>query len=293
MATKFNEKWHNGMKKIGFIDYYISEWHANNYPAWIKAANEALGTDYQVAYAWAELETSPVDGVTTAQWCEKFGVAPCATLEELCEKSDVLLMLAPSDPEKHLPYAKVALTYGKPTYIDKTFAPNLAEAEEMFAIAKAHGTPFFSSSALRYATELDSVANCVRMMTTGSGRSADEYIVHQAEMVVKKLGLGACRFKAEPWGEDEILFHVGYADSRAAAMSYTKNASAFTAYMSGPEKTSWKKIDSAFFPALLTDILRFYTEGTVSFDVAETLEIMKIRENVLKARSTPGEWITA
>ena len=28
------------MGKIGFIDYYISEWHANNYPAWLKQANE-------------------------------------------------------------------------------------------------------------------------------------------------------------------------------------------------------------------------------------------------------------
>ena len=44
------------MKKIGFIDYYISEWHANSYPKWIEEANEALGTDYKVAYAWAEVD---------------------------------------------------------------------------------------------------------------------------------------------------------------------------------------------------------------------------------------------
>lgn len=280
------------MKKIGFIDYYVSEWHANNYPNWIKEANETLGTDYTVAYAWAEMDRSPLDGVTTAEWCAKFGATPCATLEEICEKSDVLLILAPSDPEKHLPYAKVALTYGKPTYIDKTFAPNLAEAEEMFAIAKAHGTPFFSSSALRYATELDSVADCYRMMTTGSGRSADEYIVHQTEMVVKKLGLGAARVKAEPWGEDEMLFYVGYDDERSAVMSYTQKASPFTLYMVGKEKTSWKKVESAFFPALLTDILRFYEDKTVSFELAQTLEIMRIREGVLKARLTPGEWLS-
>ena len=279
------------MKKIGFIDYYLSEWYADNYPNWIKEANAALGTDYQVAYGWAELDVSPRDGVTTAQWCEKFGVTPCATLEEICEKSDVLLILAPSDPEKHLPYAKVALTYGKPTYIDKTFAPDLAEAEEMFAIAKAHNTPLFSSSALRYATELDSVADCYRIMTTGSGKTADEYIVHQAEMVVKKLGLGAKTAMAEPWGEDEVIFRVGYDDGRSAVMSYTQKASPFTLYMVGKEKTSWKKVDSAFFPALLTDILRFYEEKTVSFDVAETLEVMKIREGVLKARKTPCTWI--
>lgn len=279
------------MKKIGFIDYYLSEWHADNYPNWIKEANAALGTDYQVAYGWAELDVSPRDGVTTAQWCEKFGVTPCATLEEICEKSDVLLILAPSDPEKHLPYAKVALTYGKPTYIDKTFAPDLAEAKEMFAIAAAHSTPLFSSSALRYATELDSVEGCYRIMTTGSGKTADEYIVHQAEMVVKKLGLGAKTAMAEPWGEDEVIFRVGYDDSRSAVMCYTQKASPFTLYMVGKEKTSWKKADSAFFPALLTDILRFYEEKTVSFDVAETLEVMKIREGVLKARETPNTWI--
>ena len=38
------------MKKIGFIDYYLSEWHANNYPDFIKK----LTDDYEVAYAWAE-----------------------------------------------------------------------------------------------------------------------------------------------------------------------------------------------------------------------------------------------
>ena len=48
------------MKKIGFVDYYISEWHANNYPEWIKRASEKLGTDYLVSYAWAEENLSPV-----------------------------------------------------------------------------------------------------------------------------------------------------------------------------------------------------------------------------------------
>ena len=43
-------------KKIGFVDYYISEWHANHYPEWIAQANEVLGTDYEVAY---DIKTSP------------------------------------------------------------------------------------------------------------------------------------------------------------------------------------------------------------------------------------------
>ena len=76
------------MKKIGFVDYFISEWHANNYPAWIERICAEMGVDYKVAYAWAELDSSPVSGVSTDEWCEKFGTERCASIEELCEKSD-------------------------------------------------------------------------------------------------------------------------------------------------------------------------------------------------------------
>jgi hypothetical protein len=278
------------MKKIGFVDYYVSEWHANNYPKWIAQANEVLGTDYQVAYAWAELDTSPIDGVTTAQWCEKFGATPCATLRELCEKSDAILILAPTDPDKHLPYAKEVLPFGKPTYIDKTFAPDLATAKEIFALAEKHGTPMFSSSALRYATELDEIAGSRQLAVTGSGRTADEYLVHQAEMLVKTLKTGAKKARAVQMGLLTV-FEVAYGDDRRATMTYSPKALPFTLLAEGGEKPLWKQVKSEFFPALLQDVLRFYESGTVSFDTAETLEIMAVREKALAALSTPGEWV--
>ena len=131
------------MKKIGFVDYYISEWHANNYPVWIKE----LDCGYEVTHAWAELDVSPVDGRTTTQWCDDFGIEACNSIDDLCNKCDVIVILAPSNPEKHLGYAKEVLKFGKPTYIDKTFAPNLAEAQEIFDMAKRYRTPFFSTSA--------------------------------------------------------------------------------------------------------------------------------------------------
>ena len=279
------------MKKIGFVDFYISEWHANNYPKWIAQANEVLGTDYKVAYAWAEKDVSLYDGRTTAQWCEQFGATPCDSIEELCEKSDVILVLAPSDPEKHLPYAKAVLPFGKPTYIDKTFTPNTAEAREIFAIAQEHGTPFFSTSALRYATELDEIAGSRQLSVTGSGRSADEYIVHQTEMVVKTLGAGAKKVRAAKMGLLSV-FEVAYGDDRTATMTYSPNALPFTLLAEGSEKPRWRQVKSDFFAALLQDILRFYESGKVSFDVAETMEVMAIREAALKALDAPGEWFS-
>ena len=278
------------MKKIGFIDYYISEWHANNYPAWIDDACAALGKEYKVAYAWAELDLSPKYGETTAQWCEKFGAEKCDTIAELCEKSDVIVILAPSDPEKHLGYAEEALKYGKLTYIDKTFSPDYATAKKIFEIAEKHGTKFFSSSALRYADELSTDFECNEVMTTGSGSILAEYLVHQVEMVVKKLGLGAKRVRAEKFGT-QTLFRVEYANGKKATMLFAPSVP-FTLYMSecGESKPVYRQVTSKFFNGLIADMVRFFEEGTVSFDTAETLEVMKIREGALKAIDMNGAW---
>ena len=55
------------MMKIGFIDYYLDEWHANNYPAMI---DRASGGDMKVTYAYGMID-SPIGGMTTDAWCEK------------------------------------------------------------------------------------------------------------------------------------------------------------------------------------------------------------------------------
>ena len=39
--------------KIGFIDYYLDEWHANKYPAWIK---EASNGEMEVTLAYALID---------------------------------------------------------------------------------------------------------------------------------------------------------------------------------------------------------------------------------------------
>ena len=278
------------MKKIGFVDYYISEWHANNYPAWM-AACEELGSEYKIAYGWAELDASPEDGVTTAEWCEKNGAEKCDTLEELCEKSDVIVILAPSNPEKHLGYAEKVLKYGKRTYIDKTFAPDLETAKKIFAIAKENNTPFFSTSALRYATELDEYGACDAITISGGGETAEEYIVHQIEMLVKKMGAGATSIRAEQM-VSQTIFHINYNDGRKAMMIYGSSMP-FAAYMmANGQSPKYKVAKSSYFKILAADILRFFEEGTTSFDINETLEVMKIRDGALKAEKAIGETIT-
>lgn len=52
-----------------------------------------------------------------------------------------------------------------------------------------------------------------------------------------------------------------------------------------------KNIQSDFFKGLIADILRFYETGETSFDTAQTLDIIKIRDGVLSAKTNPGKWI--
>ena len=70
-------------------------------------------------------------------------------------------------------------------------------------------------------------------------------------------------------------------------MTYAK-AYPFTAYMENGEKALFKTAASEFFKALMADMLRFFEDGKPSFDTAETLEIMAIREAALCAVENPG-----
>lgn len=271
------------MKKIGFIDYYMSEWHSNNYPRMIRTACEKMGLEYEIAYAWSELEDSP-DGKSCDAWCAEHGVTRCATLEEVCERSDVLLVLCPGTPEKHLPYARRVLPYGKPTYIDKTFAPNAAEAEEIVALAKTHGTPMFSTSALRYASELDAITGASHVITTGGGRSAEEYIVHQAEMIVKLLGTALLEVKAEKQGKQGI-FRARLEGGRTATAIYDLSLP-FAVTAEGENGSRSFTVNSDFFGTLIERILHFYETQEVDFATEETLAVMKLREAWLSAGET-------
>ena len=115
------------MKKVGFIDYFLDEWHANNYPELIKNHS---GGEFAVKYAYGKID-SP-SGMTNAEWSEKYGILLCGKIEEVIEKSDVLIVLSPDNPEMHEELCDLPLKSGKLVYIDKTFAPDKTAAERIF-----------------------------------------------------------------------------------------------------------------------------------------------------------------
>ena len=278
------------MKTIGFVDYYISEWHANNYPQWIKDVCAESGRNFEVKYVWAEKYISPVDGRNTDEWCAEYGCEKCETLAELCQKCDYIMVLSPSNPEKHLKYAEEVLKYGKNTYIDKTFAPDFETAKMIFDIAQKYGTRFFSTSALRYADELEDLKS-ENAIIFGSGGNIEEYIIHQIEMAVNVTGEKPMSLKLEQQGKQYIC-HIAFENKKRAVLIYGEQIPYAICAEDENGNSVYRTIESSFFKNMISDILRFFENGEYSFDIAQTLDVMKIRTGVIEALGKNEEWIT-
>jgi hypothetical protein len=271
------------MKKIGLVDFYIDEWHSNTYLGLFSRAVEELRLDYSVAYAWAELDRFE-NRRSTDEWCAEKNITRVNTLEELCELSDNILILAPADPQKHLEYAKTVLRYGKATYIDKTFAQSCTEAKEIYALAEKYGTPIFSTSALRYASELDALVGAQSFVSQGGGRSLEEYIVHQIEMAVKVMGTDAT--EVHLFDRDAHATVIVNFNGRTATLNFSKSAPFVVDGILEDSKACYLPVsDGDYFYRLIKDILTFFENSTPPFSKEETIAVIAIRDAIINARA--------
>lgn len=137
-------------RKIGLIDAYIDEWHADHISGMI--ARGRYGSEFEVVSA---SEIAPAPGKRPLDvWCRENGLRAAASPEEVVAECDAILVLAPSTPEVHEELARPALESGKPVFVDKPFCDTLAGARRMFELADRNHTPLTSFSALRYAPGL-------------------------------------------------------------------------------------------------------------------------------------------
>ena len=273
--------------KIGFIDYYLDEWHANNYPAWIK---EASGGEAEVTYAFGLID-SPLTGMTSAQWCEKFGVTQCAPIEEVVEKSDALVVLSPDNCEMHEQLCQVPLRAGKPVYVDKTFAPDAATARRIFAIAEQSGTPCWSSSALRFAEEYKGIdPSRVKAVSCWGPFQYETYSIHQLEPLMMFMKAPARRvlyLNGEKW----LSLAVEFTDGRTGTITQFEDGSPFVTTVCCPDDNKMVTVESDFFAAFIREMVDFFRTREEKVPHEETINIMAVREAGLKAQQRPGEWV--
>ena len=101
---------------------------------------------------------------------EKLGVEIVGSIDDLLTKVDCVL-LDTNDGPPHLEQVIPVLKAKKRVFIDKPVAGSLADAVAIYRVAKATGTPVWSSSSLRYSPG----AQAIRNGAVGKVLGADAY----------------------------------------------------------------------------------------------------------------------
>ena len=289
------------MRKIGFIDHYLNNFHANCYLEMIREARHAK--DFEVCYAYGEV---PYEGVNSAEWCKRNGVQLLDSPAEVAAKSDNVIVLSPNNPERHMALSEDALKSGKSIYIDKTFALDYKMAEKMIATALEYDTPMFTTSAFRFVPEIQDYINGLkkerlpRAVAIRGARSFEVYGVHHIEPLVMMLGQGAQSVCYIGDG-DFMSFTISYPDARFGSITqYRVTCNIGEKPYAHPFEASIMFDEGVFsmefstgdmFKSLVDSICSFFLGGPSPAPYGDTLEIMALIDAAARAKSNPGNWI--
>ena len=275
-----------GEKRIGFVDDNLENFHANVYLKLLR--NELKHRGFVVAGCTG---MRPRAG---RKWAEANGVAWFPDAAGLNEAVDCFMVLAPSTPETHLELCRQVFPFGKPTYVDKTFAPDLRTARRIFGLADRHRVPMQTSSALRY-TEVQDYVDEVghrqvrHMVAWGGGRSFGEYAIHPLELAVSCMGPGVRRVMRRGTGRQSQLL-LDYTGGRTAVVNvYTGSSTPYAASVTTTNATRYFQVDSGrIFLNTADAVLDLFESGKPGIDRKESLIIRRILDVVGQKRALSG-----
>lgn len=264
-------------KRIGYVDFKLDNFHANTYLAAIRGPLANRG--YEIAGATA-MAAEP-----GCEWAERNKVRWFNTARDLAAHVDYFMVLAPSDPQVHLGLCEQVLPFGKPTFVDKTFAPNVATAEKIFKLADEHRAAVQTTSALRSTEVQRYVATCrnelQNMYVWAGGSSLGEYIIHPVELLISCLGPEALDLmRLGPDAHPQFL--LKFAGNRTGVIDFAAGVDVdFAAAVTAHSKTKFITVDgSRLFNDAAAAILDFFDAAKPLIDRRETLTIHRILEMV-------------
>jgi len=226
----------------------------------------------------------------TAELKDKWGVEIVDSIEELCKKVDVAL-LESVDGRPHLSQVRPVFAAKKRVFIDKPFAASYADAREIVRLSRESGTPFFSSSSLRFADDLQAMKRDEKLgallgaFTYGPAPTEPHhpdlfwYGIHAVEMLYTLMGPG-CESVTRVHADGVDVVVGKWKDGRVGTMRGIRDgkqdygAVAFGAKSNLATPTSMK----SDYRNLLVEIVKFFQTGAPPVPPEETLEIMAFME---------------
>src|SRR5262245_40648682 len=270
-------------RRIGFVDLNLDNYHAN---VFLQALRGPLAT--------RGFSVTGATGTKTAEsraWSEKNNVPFFDNDTALNAAVDFFMVLAPSNPEVHFDLCRRIFPFRKPTYVDKTFAPDHATARQIFALADEHGTPIQTSSALRYTNVQDEVrksapAKVEHMITWGGGGSFDEYAIHPLELLISVMGHEATALMRRGTPERAQLL-IEFTGGRTGVVNvFPRTNTPFAASFTTEKTTRHVEVDgSKIFVNNQAAILDFFIAGKPNIDRRESLTLMRLLDAASDPRS--------
>ena len=227
----------------------------------------------------------------------KYGVEIVPSIEELVKKVDAVL-LESVDGRSHLAQARPVIAARKPLFIDKPLASTLEDAREIAKLAKASGSPWFSSSSLRYGQIAKTMRfdDTIGAITWGPGPFEEHhqldlswYAIHPIEMLFALLGPG-CEEVTRTSGamSDEVTCR--WKDGRIGTVRAIRPYSDYGAIVFRPKTTvqSPPKAAAGYAP-LLREVMQFFQTGKPPVPNEETLEIFAFMDAAQRSKAAGGK----
>lgn len=233
---------------------------------------------------------------------EKFGIEIVDSIDELLKKVDVVL-LESVDGRPHLEQVKPVFRAKKPVFIDKPVAGSLADAVEIYRLAKEFGTPCFSSSSLRFSPGIRSARTDPKF---GGVLGCDVYGpcslephhpdlfwygIHGVETLFTIMGPG-CESVTRVETDNAEFVTGKWKDGRIGTFrGIRKGKSDYGAMVFGKEMIGSSGRYDGYEP-LLIEICKFFESGKPPVTAEETLEIYAFMEAADESKRQGGKPVT-
>jgi len=218
---------------------------------------------------------------------EGWGVAMKPSVAEAVAGMDAVF-LEINDPALHLEYFEQVAGLGVPVFIDKPLAGNLAEGRRIAEVAETNGTAVWSSSSLRYLTQLAAAKEAIpeplmcnvfgALGRAAAGSDLVWYGVHATEMLVAIMGTGAKTVRAVEDGRGIVLL-VDYGDERRGIVECNRGSYHYGGRVHGKNGVRFFEVgDDVLYYNLLVEIRRFLVDGVIPVPMEESLEVQAIMD---------------
>lgn len=287
--------------RVGMIGLDTS--HCVDFAIALNATNANTMFDgFKVVAAWPTLGSSDLPSSNdrlagfTAQ-IRKLGIEIVGSMEELLEKSDVVL-LETVDARKHLEQALPVIKAGKRMFIDKPITASLPDAMVIFNAARHYKTPVFSTSSLRYIAGMNEVRNgsfgkVIGAVTYGPATIEKThpdlfwYAIHGVEMLFAAMGKG-CKTVSRMSIDDTDVVSGVWSDNRIATFRGIRSGKRDYGGIVFCEKEIKTLGAYGGYNQQLEVITDFFKTGIVPVDPEETLDILAFMEAADESKKRGG-----